>query len=424
MTAWARRHPGPTVAGLLALAALLGWAGYRGYRSATARGHFRAAQQALDRRDWSMAREQLEACLSSCPDDSDAHRLAARAARRLDLLDEAQRHLAACERLAGGESQATKIERALLRVHRGDLASEEEFLRYCIAQDAPDAGEILDVLSTALILDYRVPEAHQCLEELLRRQPNDCDILLRRAFTAQSQGWYTVAVESRQRALELRPDADSVRLELVDNLLTLGRYAEAREQLAALRRKWPDHPGVLFSLARCLAEQGEKDRAVELLDRLLVQEPNNPSVCGERGRLCLERDRPEEALIYLRRATAQSPPNRTLLLRLADCLRLLGKHDEARPYLEQAEGLQSDTVLALQLSKRYREGGRNDADLCHQLGVVLLRLGKTDDARRFFRKALKINPNHRPAQKSLAAIEAGAGDGQAAYLRPQLEQSP
>jgi tetratricopeptide (TPR) repeat protein len=424
LTAWARRHPGWAVAALLLLAALLGWAGYWGYGYATARAHMRAARQALDRRDWPAAREHMNACLREWPESPECHWLAARAARRLELLGEAERHLDTCERLQGGETQATKVERALLRVHRGDLAGAEAFLRDCVAQDDPDAVEILDVLSVALILDYRLPEAHQCLDDLLRRQPDNFDILVRRAWTAQSQAWYTVAVESQQRALALRPEADGVRLALAQNLLTLGRYPEAREQLETLRQKRPDHPPVLLALARCLAEQGEKDQAAELLDRLLAVEPNDPAVLGERGWLCLERDRPEEAVNYLRQAQALSPQDQTLLMRLSDCLRLLGKADEARPYREQAERLQNDTVRALQLSKRYREGGRHDADLCHELGVVLLRLGKSDDALRFFQKALKINPNHRPTRESLAAFGARPGaDGQASR-RAQPWQNP
>jgi tetratricopeptide (TPR) repeat protein len=419
LTAWGRRHPRQTVAGLLVLAALFGWAGYWGHGTWTARAHLREAQQALERRAWPEARRHLDDCLRLWPDSPEAHRLAARAARRLDILNEAERHLDTSERLQGGETQATRVERALLRVHRDDLEGAEDFLRRCVAEDDPDAVEILDVLSAVLILDHRLPEAHQCLDDLLRRRPNDFDMLVRRAWTAQSQAWFSVAVESRQQALQLRPDADGVRLALVENLLTLGRFPEAREQLAILREQAPNHPDVLFALARCLAEQGDKDQAVELLDRLLAREPNNPAVLGERGRLCLDRDRPEEAVDYLRRAQVLAPSDQVLLMRLSDCLRLLGKPDEARPFREQAERLQADRLLALKLTRRYREQDRKEADLCHQLGVVFLRLDQPDDAGRFFRKALKINPGHRPAQQSLAALQARAG-----HPRPQPGQVP
>jgi tetratricopeptide (TPR) repeat protein len=425
LTVWGRRHPKQTVAGLILLAVLLGWAGYRGHRYWTARTLFRAAQQALDRRDWDAARQHLNACLRIKPDSPEAHRLAARACRRLELLNGAEQHLDTCQRLQGGETQAIAVERALLRVHRGDLTGTEDFLRACVAQDDPDTVEILDVLSTALILDYRLPEAHQCLDDLLQRQPNNFDILVRWAWIAQNQARYTEAVESRQRALELRPEAEDVRLALARDLLILGRYPEGREQLDALLQKRPNHSPVLFALAHCLAEQGEKDRAAKLLDQLIAQEPNNPALLGERGWLCLERDQPEKAETYLRLAQALSSPNQELLMRLSDCLRLLGKHDEARTYREQAERLHLDTVRALDLTKSYRERGRNDPDLCHELGTVLLRLDKPDDALRFFHKALKINPNHQPTHQSLAAFYDRAGAyKQAAYYRSRLEQNP
>src|SRR5262249_18142522 len=152
--------------------------------------------------------------------------------------------------LQGEETHPVQVERALLRVHRGDLAGAEKFLRACVARGDPDTVEILDILSAALIIDYRVPEAHRCLDELLRRRPDDFDALVRRAWTAESQTWYTVAVESLHKALKLRPDAQPVRLSLVQNLLTLGRYRDAREQVEYLRERRPDDPAVRFALAR------------------------------------------------------------------------------------------------------------------------------------------------------------------------------
>jgi hypothetical protein len=129
--------------------ALAGWAGYRASRYFAARADLRAARQALDRRQWSEVRTDLAACLRAWADSPKAHLLAARAARRLQLLGEAAEHLDACDRLRG-DTQATHVERALLRVQRGDLASVETFLRYAVARDGPDAAESFDVLDAAL----------------------------------------------------------------------------------------------------------------------------------------------------------------------------------------------------------------------------------------------------------------------------------
>jgi predicted Zn-dependent protease len=408
------------VAGLLLLTTLLGWGGYRAYRYFTARAQLSAARAALDRHDWREARKHLAACLRIRPDDAEAHLLAARAARRLEDLDEAEEHLEASRRLQG-DTPAVKVERALLRAHRGDLTAVEPFLREVAARDGPDAVEVLDILSAALILDDRLPEAHQCLDELLRRQPDNFPILLRHARTAESQGWHGVAAESLQRAVRLRPDAPGPRLSLAQDLATLGRYPEALEQLAYLDERQPDNPAVLFARARCLAGTGRKKEAAELLDRLLAREPNNATVLAERGGVCLELDRPAEAEPYLRRAQERAPHDQAVLTRLADCLRLLGKHDEARRYRDEADRLRADKVRALRLSQRLREEGAGDANLCHELACLLLRLGHEQDALRFFDKALKTDPAHRPTHESLAALYARAGDERrAAYHRRRL----
>src|SRR5205823_14031731 len=118
-------------------------------------------------------------------------------------------------------------------------AGVEPFLREVAARDGPDAAEALDVLSVALVLDYRLPEAHQCLDELLRRQPDNFPALLRHARTAESQGWYSVAAGSLQPAVSLRPDDLGARLALAQHLATLGRYPEALEQLAYLGERQP-----------------------------------------------------------------------------------------------------------------------------------------------------------------------------------------
>jgi predicted Zn-dependent protease len=424
MTAWRRRHPWQAALGLALLLALLGWAGYRARGYFTARAHLRAARQALDRREWSEAHEHLEACLRAWPDSPAAHLLAARALRRLEVLDDAEEHLDACRRLQGGETQAIKVERALLRVHRGDLAGAEDFLRGCVDRDDPDAVEILDVLSAALILDDRVPEAQRCLDDAVRRQPENFALQVRRAQTAQSQAWYTVAVDSLQKALDLRPDAHHVRLPLAQNLITLGRYPEALEHLEHLREHQPDNPAVVFARARCLALKGSKAQAAKLLDGLLAREPGNRSTLAERGWLCLELDRPAQAEGYLRRAEALGPPDQTILTRLSNCLRLLGKHDEARRYREEADRLRADNLLALSLARRIRQEKPNDPDLCHELACVLLRMGKQQDAVRYFHKALKKDPRHRPTHESLAAFYTKAGAfRQAAYHRLRSQES-
>ncbi len=425
LRAWRRRHPRLTVGGLVVLVALLAGASYQGGRYFWARSHFRAAQQAVDRHAWEEAREHLAKYRHSWPDSAAAHLLAARAARRLELLDEAEAHLDACQRLRGGDTQAAKVERALLRVHGGDLAGAEDFLRACVARDDPDAVEILDILSAALILSYRVDEARQCLDDLLRRQPDHFHALVRRAWTARSAGadWYPQAVEYLEKALALRPDADAVRLSLAELQVALARDGEAREHFERLRERQPENPSVRFGLARCHAAAGEAERARELLDRLIADYPGDWKALGERGGLALQLDRPAEAEEYLRRAVALAGPDLPLLTRLADCLVRLGKADEAREFRERADRLKADFRRADQLGTLIREQSPHDANLRHELGCVLYRVGKPRDALHWFRTALEKDPKHRPTHQSLAELFEKAGDFErAAFHRQALAQ--
>ncbi len=425
-TSLLQRYRGLLIGLVLVLAVLLGWAGYRTRAYFMARADLNAAQQAYEQQQWSQARLRVDACLRSRPEDLGAHLLAARIARHLDEREEAEKQLGVCETLAGSETQPIQVERALLRLQKGDLAGTEPFLRDCLAHDDPAAPEILDALSVALILDYRMPEAHGLLEDLLRRQPQNFEALMRYAQTAENQGMQTVAMQTLQRALVLQPDDPEVRLALAQKLIAIGQPVAARPHLNRLRDERPDDPAVLYTFARCLAEQRELDQAVALLDQLLEREPNNWSVLAERGRLALELDKPAEAEPFLRRAHDLAPPDQALATRLADCLRREGKEDEVRPYREEADRIRTDTLKALTLTERYRqEQPKLDAGLCQELGSILLRLGKTEDALAFFRKALKADPRHRPTHEALAAFFEKTGDfRRAAFHKQQLAQQP
>jgi tetratricopeptide (TPR) repeat protein len=422
LAAWRRRHPRRAAWGLVVLAGLLLGVGYPAGRHLWARAHFRAAVAAADRYDWPDAHEHLEACLHVWSDRPAVHLLAARVARRLELFAAAQEHLESCQHLEGGETQAIRVERALLRVHRGDRAGAEEFLRERVRQEDPAAVEILDILSAALILEYRVAEAQKCLDDLLRRRPDHFHALVRRGWTARSLTRYEDAVGYYARALALRPEVDAVRLALAEIQVALGRFTEAQAQFEQLQARQPENPSVRFGLARCLAGTGHKEEALGLLDELLADYPRDWKALGERGWLAVQLDRPAEGEAALRRAVALAPPDLPLLIRLADCLHALGKEEEARAFRERADRLKADFQRAGLLGDLIREQRPDDPDLRHELGCILLRLGKEQDALHWFRTALAKDPRHRPTHESLAAFYARAGAfEQAAYHRRFLQ---
>jgi tetratricopeptide (TPR) repeat protein len=427
LAAWKRRHPRAAAGGLAGLAVVLLGVAYQAGWYFWGRSHLQAAQAAVGRHDWSAAHEHLEASLRVWPESPDVHLLAARVARRLEHFASAQDHLDTCQRLRGGESSATAVERALLRLHRGDLAGTEDFLRARVRQEDAAAVEILDVLSAALILNYRVAEAQKCLDYLLARQPDHFPALVRRGWTARNMARHEEAVQFYEKALALRPEVDAVRLALAEIQVVLGNFTDAQGHFEQLRARQPENPSVRFGLARCLAGRGHKAEALELLDELLADYPNDWKVLGERGWLAVQLDRPAEGEGALRRAVALAPPDLPLLIRFTDCLRAVGKHDEARAVEERTARLRADFQRAGQLGDLIREKRPDDPDLRHELACILLRLGKEQDALHWFATALARDPAHRPTHEALAAYYARNGAfEQAAYHRRfvQSAESP
>jgi len=404
VAAWTRQHPRLVLVGLLVLVTLACWGGYQGKQYFQARSHYQAAQQAVDRHDWKEAREQLKDALQLWPNRSATHLLAARVERRLEHLSDAAKHLDECQRLEGSETQAIKVERALLRVHRGELAAVEEFLRACVKQDDPDTVEILDILSAGLYLNYRIAESQRCLDELLQRRPDDFDFLVRRGKAAENMGWYADAVQHYQKALRLRPDVDNVRLFMAEILIALGRFEEAQEHFDSLRVRQPNHPSVLFGVARCQANLGQKEKAIPLLDQLLAADPRNWKMLSERGWLAVQLDRLQEGETYLRKAESLAPPDLTLRTHLADCLRLLDKKEDAREMQEKADKLKADLQRAGELGDRIREKKPNDPELRYELGVILLGIGKREDAVHWLQTALEKDPAHRKTHEQLQRL--------------------
>ena len=412
--AWVRQSPKRAVGVLIALLLLGASASYVGGRYFWDRGQIRAAHAALDRRDWKLAQQFLDVALARSPNDPDVLLMAARAARRQEKLPEAQKFLDSCQRALGEESEPIKIERALLEVHRGNLAGVEAYLRARVRDGDPGTLEILDIMSAALIIDYRMAEAQACLDDLLQRQPDDFDALVRRGLTARNMGWYADAIKFYQRALNLRPDVDAVRLALAEIEVALGQFGDAQREFEQLRQRQPANPSVLFGLGRALAGQGSKEQALELFDRVLATNPTDWKALSERGWIAVQLDRPIEGEGYLRGAVAWAPPDLPILTRLADCLRLNGKQEEAHQYRDRADRLRADLQRAGELGDLIRDKNPADPALRYELGCILLRLGKKQDALHWLLTALEKDPGHVKTHEQLIEFYQSVGDRQRA----------
>jgi predicted Zn-dependent protease len=411
--------------------AFLGWAGYQDGCYFWARSHHRAALEARERRDWTEALPHLRACLEVWPRDVPLYLLAARTARQAGLLEEAEQHLAACARLQG-ETEAWKLETALLRVQRGSLVEYEDELRTFLDRDHPDSPLILDVLTAALIDMRRLADARADLERWLQLAPGDQEALVRSGTVAERLDDFAAAARAYQQALAARPEDDGLRLTLAEVLIHLSRPEEAATHFDRLRERQPDHPGVLYGLARCRRLQGRTDDARRLLNAVLAKHPGDVQALHERGSLALEAGRASEAEDDLRRAAAVRPYDRLVLHNLYQCLQQLGKKDEAAEYAarvkrlsDELERIDADSERASRLAKQIKERAPHDPALRCELGILFLHNGYQKEGLYWLRTALREDPRHRPTHAALAEFYERTGQQiLAVYHRQILGQLP
>jgi tetratricopeptide (TPR) repeat protein len=175
-------------------------------------------------------------------------------------------------------------------------------------------------------------------------------------FVLDRQGKVEEAVENYQKALALDPECASAHFNLAVSLLRRNELDEAAVQYeAALRvkRTAETHNGLGFVLSK----QGKLD----------------------------------EAIAQFREAIRANPKYTAAYNNLAGNLIRQGKLDEAVSYYK------------ISLSEK------PSATLHNQVGVLLVRLGRPDEAKQQFRKALAMNPGHAEARSNLTAVGESRG---------------
>jgi tetratricopeptide (TPR) repeat protein len=387
---------------LVALLVLLGLGGYPCGRFEQARAH-------------------LQACLCVWPKDARVHLLAARAARRMGVLDEAEEHLTACQ-ASGGVTDETTLEWALLRAQRGELPDVEQYLRARLEDRRTDPLPTLEVLTAELMRVRRLLEAKLYLDRWLELKPDDPVPLVRRGWVAEHLLDDTAAAQDYQRALVLTPEDDNVRLRLGEIQERTGRAAEAVAHFERLRARQPAEPAVLLGLARCRRQLGQPDEALQLVAAVLADHPQHAQALAERGRLALDSGQTAEAETWLRKAAAQDPHDRQIVYAYYRCLEQLGKTDEAHACLVRLGELEADARRMKELMEAVAQRPR-EAPLLYEVGLIFLRDGFKEDGLSWLIAASEADPAHRPTRRALAEYyEQNGQPEQAEEQRRILQQ--
>jgi tetratricopeptide (TPR) repeat protein len=403
-----RRRPGRSLVALAFLAALAG-AGVAGGRRWAADHHLQAADHDLARRDYEGALRHLDRALELRPGDTAAHFLAARTARRCKLYADADRHLATCRRL-GWPADALALELTLRRAQDGDLAGIERQLQYLVElADHPDAPAILEALARGYHQTFQYGNALHALGLWLKRRPEDVQAILWRGQVYEAVPRTADALADYRRAAALAPEDDEVRWHLAQGLLRVGEADEAAGHFEHLLARRPDHPGAAVGLARCRRATGRVDEARELVDGVLAAHPEDAPALAERGELALQAGELAEAEGWLRQALAWEPHDRAAKYNLAQCLRRLGRKEQAGVLLADLDRAAADDQRLRDLTERIHRAPR-EPDPRAEAGAVCLRLGREREGLLWYASALQLDPRHRASREALATYYERAGN--------------
>lgn len=403
---------------ILALLAISAW---WGGRHAWAWQQRRAGAQALERYHTDEARDYLAACLAIWPNDPVALLLASRAARRAGRHGEAEQHLRACERLLP-HSDDVALEWSLVRAASGDLDDQlEEFLQQQVQRDASRVALVGEALTEGYARQYRIYEAFLCVDRWLKLQPDNVQALYLRGKVHTQTKKLQKGVPDFQRVVELDPTRLDARRWLALGLMESGRYAEALVHLDELQRRLPADANVVVHQARAYQGLQQTQQARRLLDGVLAEYPEHSSALRARGEIELA-DQPALAEHYLRQAAKAAPYDYQIQHSLLRALTHQGKpkEEEAKALRGEVDQLKERWERLADLTTSKLSMRPHDPALHVQLAGLFTSLGQRENGRLWLERALRQDPNFRPAHAALAAYFQEAGDDeQAAFHRQQ-----
>lgn len=212
-------------------------------------------------------------------------------------------------------------------------------------------------------------------------------------------------------------------VERADNLIDIGRYAEAEPLLRRVLAADPEHLEALRSLAHLLYCDDRMGEATEVAELLVARHPNAAAGHRRLAWLRLDADQHDAAERHARRAVELAPHTAESWVVLGHILSLLPQRDaEALAAADEAVRLDPQSsrgyeVRALAHRVRLRWSDAEDAltealaraphsaDNQANLARVKLRLGHVDEAAELLRTCLRLDPSPKAIRKVIHALE-------------------
>jgi putative PEP-CTERM system TPR-repeat lipoprotein len=247
--------------------------------------------------------------------------------------------------------------------------------------------------ATMAVSDKKVDEAFQALDEGLKLDSKQVDLLLFKAGLLQATGKTAEATNVYKTILEINPRQQATRLALIRAAINEKRFGEARQATANLLKDAPHNLLAKYSLALIDFKENKNTEARDHLAPVLKAAPNYMPALLLGGAVEYSLGNLQSAQNQLLKVL-QANPNNVYARRMIAAAKLrLGQPDDAQAVLSPLKPETSE-----------------DAGTLIVAGEIALAHKQYPQAEGFFSKAARLNPESAAIRTELGLAKLGQGD--------------
>ena len=348
-------------------------------------------------------------------------------------------------RLLSTSAITERLSHAVTLLNEDRMGGAEDILIRLIA-DHPDVLQATMLMGTVRQRQQRFEEAKACFDLVLRTYPDQPTTLFHLGNTLTAQRKWSEAIAAFRKAVAARPDYDEARLALASVLKDTEQFEDAKAVYLTILQHAPDTAEAVLGLGDVLIRLEQFAEAERILaggERLSCENPIAAQISERLGTCKMLRRQFAEALPHLERALTLKPDLAEALRKRATILEHVRQPKRAAAaYYEILKTHPEDLKTHLLLNELiHREGPasefltsydkaarQNPASpvLAAAKAEQLMLLERPADAENAYRHALRLCPDHLPAQIGLARALDLLGDekGASAAFETGLQHHP
>jgi arylsulfatase A-like enzyme/Tfp pilus assembly protein PilF len=218
-------------------------------------------------------------------------------------------------------------------------------------------------------------QAISLVDEILARDPEIIDgrMLLGNLYFKEKR--FPEALAAYREVIRQKPDYNFAMLNVVNSLMAMKHYDQAEKEISAFCAIFPKDATFIQLLGQVEAQRGRLDAALALFRQAVAMDPKYAEAYTKMGEIYYQRQDLLNAEKYLAKAQEINPD--------------LARGSFTRALVADARG---DRELARKSYLRELETNDNNFRAAFNLAQLYKKLGRMDEALRFFRQTTEINP--------------------------------